>query len=212
MDRPSTTIIGISAPAGGGKSTLMKALAARLENAVTIEFDDYADENTYPADFAQWIENGADFNAWDCSRLALDLADLRAGQPATRGPQEIPPARYIVFEAPLGYAHRATGQFIDFAIFVDTPLEVALARFLHRNLSWFEKQAESQPVETQLEAYKGYLAKLKGFAQAYTTAYRFAYLEQHKQVLPLADLVVNGEESVEHLTAQVMHAIKERVL
>lgn len=205
------TIIGISAPAGGGKSTLMKALAARLKDAVTIEFDDYADDKTYPADFSQWLQNGADFNEWDCSRLALDLADLRAGKPTTRGPQEIPPARYVVFEAPLGYAHRATGQHIDFAIFVDTPLEVALARFLHRNLLGIEKQADSQPEEAQLEAYKRYITNLKGFAQAYLTAYRPAYLEQRKQVLPLADLIVNGEETVENLTEQVIHAIKERL-
>jgi uridine kinase len=43
------------------------------------------------------------------------------------------PSQYIIFDAPLGYAHKETGQYIDFLVFIDTPLDVAMARRILRD-------------------------------------------------------------------------------
>jgi uridine kinase len=45
------------------------------------------------------------------------------------------PTNYIVFDAPLGRKHTATGKYIDFLIYLNTPLDIALARRLLRDYS-----------------------------------------------------------------------------
>ena len=79
MVNPRPLLIGISGVAGGGKTTLTKALASHFDNAVAIHFDDYANSETYPADLAQWFATGADFNAFRAPQLAKDLAAIKAG-------------------------------------------------------------------------------------------------------------------------------------
>lgn len=47
--------------------------------------------------------------------------------------KELIPTNYIVFDAPLGRKHVATGQYIDFSVYLNTPLDIALARRLLRD-------------------------------------------------------------------------------
>lgn len=47
--------------------------------------------------------------------------------------KKLMPTNYIVFDAPLGRKHIATGQYIDFLIYLNTPLDIALARRLLRD-------------------------------------------------------------------------------
>ena len=153
--------IGVSGPAGGGKATLVKALVASFESAVAVYFDDYpVDLPPVPLD---WLEDGADFNEWGCQGLVDELTTLRSQGAA------------VVVEAPLGQAHRATGDLIDFLVFIDTPLEVALARWVRRRLS------EGMPS-----------GELAAHLDLYETVLRPVYLEQRRQVVPDADLVVDG--------------------
>jgi uridine kinase len=47
----------------------------------------------------------------------------------------VAPAKYIIFEGPLGRVHQKTGQSIDYLVFIDTPLEVGLARMVLRDIA-----------------------------------------------------------------------------
>lgn len=171
MNQPVS--IGVSAAAGGGKSTLVRALGERIDGAVMVFFDDHP--VTMPTNPLQWLADGADFNDWKSDSLEAELTSLRE--------QKVP----IVFEAPLGRAHNATGRFIDFLVFIDTPLEVALARWVRRRLG------ESSSVE-----------EIPVLLDIYETVLRPVYLEQRRQVMPGADLVVDGLQDVEVWVDQVM--------
>ena len=168
--------IGVSAAAGGGKSTLVRALGERIDGAAMVFFDDHP--VTMPADPSQWFADGADFNEWKSDSLEAELSSLKD--------RNVP----IVFEAPLGRAHAATGRFIDYLVFIDTPLEVALARWVRR----FMRQADASDEFTML-------------LDMYETVLRPVYLEQRRQVVPHADLVLDGTSDPDDWVDTVMRAI-----
>ncbi len=167
--------IGVSGAAGGGKTTLVNALATSIEQAVAVFFDDH------PVDLPQspvdWLQAGADFKEWGCQGLVDELTLLR-GQGAV-----------VVVEAPLGRAHRASGELIDFLVFIDTPLEVALARWVRRRLS---EGLTVDEIAVHLDLYE--------------TVLRPVYLEQRRQVVPSADLVVDGLADPSEWVEQVLSA------
>lgn len=186
-------IISVSAIAGGGKTTLVRQLVEAYDDAVGIHFDDYATNETYPTNLPQWLDDGADFDQFRVPRLAEDLGKLKAGQAVTN-PQGklIEPAAHIFFEAPLGRSHTATGQQIDFAVFIDTPLEIGLARFVLRALDSAD-DSYTMPLQTYIASYLPILRPL--------------YLAQRTQLLPQSDLVLDGEQMVSSWVERVASAL-----
>ena len=123
-------VVGISSPSGGGKTAITMKVSELLANSVTISFDDYDFDTVHPSSYRQWLEEGADCNAWKTPRLSDDLGKLKEGKSIISPVDDriVNPQRYVIFDAPLGYAHAETGKFIDFMVFIDTPLDVAMAR------------------------------------------------------------------------------------
>lgn len=154
-------MIGIAGAAGSGKSTIVRQLSASLPGSLAVHFDSHPVE--MPADLPGWLAGGADFNEWKTPDLEAELAAVCSGSEA------------VVFEAPLGRRHRGSGGFIDFLVFIEVPLEIALARFVRREL-------------------RGDSSGLAEYIEAYEPLARAVYLEQHRQVLPEADLVVDGRQ------------------
>ncbi len=120
----NTTIIGISAVSGGGKTRLVNELASQIRGVATVSFDDFDDSTKPPDDLRLWLTQGGDYNAWQTPELTRELQSLVSSNKSSgrRG------GGYVVFDAPLGRAHEETGRFIDHMVFVDTPLDVAMAR------------------------------------------------------------------------------------
>lgn len=168
-------IIGISGVSGSGKTTLTKDLGEVL-NATTIFWDDYDDLSKGPSDYVQWYHTSRDCNDWEYNALEHTLKTLKEGQkticPVTQ--KELLPTKFIIFDAPLGYEHLATGQYIDFLIFLDTPLDVALARRIVRDY-----QPESGKDKNQL------LKELQYYLHSSRPVYLLSY--QHKN-----DLLLDG--------------------
>lgn len=133
-ENPMTKIIGISGIAGSGKSIITKELGKAL-SATTIFWDDFDEISESPANYIEWYKSDRNYNAWKYDALANVLRKLKMNEkvicPATKN--ELIPTNYIAFDAPLGRKHIATGRYIDFSVYLDTPLDIALARRLLRD-------------------------------------------------------------------------------
>ena len=168
MPPRNAIVIGISAVAGGGKTRVASELARSVDDASAVYFDDFDDTTQHPPDLRKWLTEGGDYNAWRAPVLAEHLRKLKTGE--TVGPDGSP-HHHIVFDAPLGRAHAATGKFIDHMVFLDTPLDIALARRLLRD-GW------TNDTEAHLRGYLDWTKEL--------------FTRQIDQVAATADLVLDG--------------------
>jgi uridine kinase len=136
-DRNRPFVVAVSGISGSGKSSVIARTVQLLGDAAVLQFDDYATVSTYPQNLKEWLEQGADVNAFETPRLAEDLRRLRAGAaialPEDRG--VLAPAPVILLEEPFGRMRREMAPLIDFAAHLDVPVDVLLARRLLRRLT-----------------------------------------------------------------------------
>ena len=200
-------VIGVSAIAGGGKTTLTRHLLAWFGDALLVAFDDYDMAGMITVDWAfeQWRQTGVDFNAWKMPQLASDLARLKSGE-SIQSPldgAEIAPKPVIIFEAPLGREHAATADLIDFLVWIATPLEVGLARFL-LGLQEHSKWDAAKPWG---------LPEIQGELRQYLASTRMIYHDQTQRVGNHCDLRVDGllppEEVAQHVIQHLPEHIQE---
>ena len=194
-------VTGISSPSGGGKTAVAKRVSELLPDAVTLFFDDYEPDTVHPASIRQWLEEGANYNDWKTPKLKDDLTELKAGQ-AIVSPVDgltINPRMYVVFDSPFGYAHAETGGLIDLMVFIDTPLDVAMARRLLRDFS-----------SASVDNFGTNIGRLTAELIAYLDYGRQAYLEMDKQIKPICDLLIDGCSAVDDLAEEVVRAKRTR--
>lgn len=154
-------VIAIAAVSGGGKTTITKLLKQKLHNSKVLFFDDY--DFNGPDDIVDWIDNGGDPNEWDLTPLVKDLESILAE-----------PLDYIIIDFPFSYKHSQVSKFIDFSVFIDTPLDIALARRVIRDF----KDSSTNTILFDMDNYI-----FRG---------RRAYLNMLKTIKPNADLIVDG--------------------
>ncbi|MEQ2525867.1 hypothetical protein WMO40_04070 [Bacillaceae bacterium CLA-AA-H227] len=157
----SPLVIAIAAISGGGKTTITKQLAQSLDNSRTLFFDDYDFKG--PDDIVDWIENGGNPNEWNLAPLLKDLNLLLAE-----------PLDFIILDFPFSYEHSLVTEFIDFSVFVDTPLDIAMARRILRDF----REGSTEDILVDMEIY--------------ISRGRQAYLHMLQTIKPTADIVIDG--------------------
>ena len=197
-------VIAIAGPAGSGKSPLVRALVNQLHDASTLYFDHYEDITRKPPhELVQWIQNGADFDMFTIPGLACDLEKLKLGEavadPITN--ETIEQRKYIVFEMPFGKAHAATAPFIDLLLWIDIPLDVALARKLREHTGMFLEHFHSDKLQECLTWMNGYL-------DSYLLFVHDILLIQYEQIRPGADLLINGLNDLESMSQKAVQFIR----
>lgn len=174
----SMKVIAIAAVSGGGKTTITKQLLDKLEQSQALYFDDYDFDG--PEDICSWVEQGADYNMWVLTPLIKKLEELLFEDSL----------QFILLDYPFAYLNKEISPFIDLTIFIDTPLDVAMARRILRD------HTESPIMEIHDEL------------QNYLSRGRPAYLEMLKSVKPNSDIVIDGSLDTSEIVAQIMVAIK----
>ncbi|WP_394218755.1 hypothetical protein [Halobacillus trueperi] len=163
-------VIAVAAVSGGGKTTITKKLKERLPGSEAFFFDAYEFEGA-PENITEWVEQGPDYNQWNLDPL---IEDIQSAQQAS----------FLILDYPISYKHEKVKPWIDFSIYIDTPLDIAMARRLLRD---------------------GEGSGVKGELTHYLQGGRKAYLAMLHSIKPDADLIVDGTLGVEDI---VEHIIK----
>ena len=176
-----TYVVAINTVSGGGKTALAEHLAAALPNALLFRFDDFDDTNIYPDDFCD-----AEILDFDCPGMGATV----------RKELEKESASFIVLDYPFGRDHPRFENEIDLSVFIDTPLDVAMARRIIRD---FCRNPEPSAVKR--------LKALESDLTHYLAKSRHPYLE-HFRHRDTSDLVLDGLASLDELRDQIINRIK----
>jgi uridine kinase len=177
-------IISIAAISGGGKTTITKTLARKMNNTKELFFDDYNFENS-PVDLIKWVNEGANYNLWNLKPLLSDIDVLINSKEAPS---------YILLDYPFSYKNDSMKNLIDLSVYIDTPLDVAMARRLLRDYS-------NNPI-----------TKIHNNLNFYLKYGRKAYLEMETTIKPNSDTVIDGTLSPDKLVEIIIKEISNKGL
>lgn len=188
-----TWIIAVSGPIGGGKSALTTAIAGCLGNASILQFDSYENLTQAPIqNLLDWLEAGASEHAFSFPLLDEHLALLKAGKAVVdpRLGHTIHPAKYILFEFPFGRTYPPAIPFIDLQVWIELPLDIALARKMEEYVNMFLASGNPGEHARQLAWMKNYLVNYQNMISRILRV-------QLRNVKPKADVLVNGQKPIE---------------
>ncbi len=167
-------IISVAAVTAGGKTTVVNELKKRLPGSRSLHFDDYTFEGEVD-NFYEWVLDGADYHVWNLSPLEEDILKIKsAGE-----------CGYLLLDYPFAYCHDTIKPYIDTAFFIDTPLDIALARRILRDMG----DSTADEIRSDLEIYLKYA--------------RIAYVQMQKDILLSSDFVIDGTLSVDEIVNEI---------
>lgn len=171
-------IIAIGAVTAGGKTTVVNAIKARLPRTASLHFDDYSFEGEVE-DFSKWVSEGADVHVWDLSPLKADIERIIRG-----GKYD-----YLLLDYPFAYRHQMIKDYLDCCIFIDTPLDIAMARRVLRDM----KEATADEIRNEMDTY------LK--------CARIAYVQMSEDSASDYDYVIDGAKELEDIINEAMEIV-----
>ena len=179
-------VISISGLSGSGKTAVTNVLKARLANSAIVSFDDYGERVYLDRDINEWSADTSD-DEWHTEPIAADVERLLNK-----------PLDYIILDYPFGYGNRLVGQHINLAVFVDAPLDVALARRIIRDYTSREENTNVADVEEVS------LAALDKELRFYLARSRSTYARMPEMQKPTSDLVVDGTKTPEVIANEIL--------
>ena len=167
--------ISVAAVTAGGKTTIVNELKKRLRNSQSLHFDNYTFEGEVD-NFFQWVLDGANYHVWNLTPLEEDILKIKSAGKCD----------YLILDYPFAYCHDTIKPYIDTAFFIDTPLDIALARRILRDLS----NASADEIRDDLEVYLKYA--------------RIAFIQMQKDILPSSDCVIDGTLGVKEIVNEII--------
>lgn len=178
MGKPK--VISIAAVSGGGKTTVTKILNEKLKYSRALFFDDY-DFKGSPDDLIRWVKEGPNYDQWNLKPLISDIESLLSGE-------ELVP--YILLDYPFAYKNNSLKNYIDLSIYIDTPLDIAMARRLKRD----HCNSSTSQIRNDIDFYLNHG--------------RSAYLEMENTIKPNSDFVVDGTLSLNEIVDTITRELR----
>ena len=122
---------------------------------------------------------GANYNVWDLSPLIKDICEIKKETECD----------YLLLDYPFAYCHKELSKYIDCAIFLDTPLDIAMARRVLRDM----KDANGEEIRHDMDMYIKYA--------------RVAYVQMLKDILPSSDYIIDGTKELEEKVEEIIKII-----
>ena len=167
-------VISVAAVTAGGKTTVVNELKKKLRNSQSLHFDNYTFEGEVD-NYFQWVLDGANYHVCDLTPLEDDILKIKSEGTCD----------YLILDYPFAYCHNTIKPYIDKAFFIDTPLDIALARHILRDMS----NASADEIRGDMEVYLKYA--------------RIAFVQMQKDILPSSDYVIDGTLSVEEIANEI---------
>ncbi|WP_231572486.1 hypothetical protein [Halobacillus sp. BBL2006] len=172
-------VIAITSVSGGGKTTITEELKHSFLDSRALHFDDYDYEQS-PKDLIEWVEAGADYDQWKLTPLIADMKQVLNDEKTS----------YLWLDYPFAYQNKEMANFLDLVIYIDTPLDIAMARRVIRDYA----DHSLSDVFTDLTFYieRG----------------RIGYLEMEKTIKTDSDVVINGTYSPAVIAEEIKRYIR----
>lgn len=171
-------IIAIGVVTAGGKTTLVNAIKDKLTRTASLHFDDYSFDGEVN-DFYKWVSDGANYNVWDLSPLKADIEKIINSDRYD----------YLLLDYPFAYQNKMIKDYLDCCIFIDTPLDIALARKVLRDM----KESSADDIRYEMDVYLKYE--------------RIAYVQMLQDILPISDYVIDGTKELKIIINEAMEII-----
>lgn len=171
-------IIAIGAVTAGGKTTLVNAIKDKLTRTASLHFDDYSFDGEVN-DFYKWGSDGANYNVWDLSPLKADIEKIINSDRYD----------YLLLDYPFAYQNKMIKDYLDCCIFIDTPLDIALARKVLRDM----KESSADDIRYEMDVYLKYA--------------RIAYVQMLQDILPISDYVIDGTKELKIIINEAVEII-----
>lgn len=171
-------IIAIGAVTAGGKTTLVNAIKDKLTRTASLHFDDYSFDGEVN-DFYKWVSDGANYNVWDLSPLKADIEKIINSDRYD----------YLLLDYPFAYQNKMIKDYLDCCIFIDTPLDIALARKVLRDM----KESSAYDIRYEMDVYLKYA--------------RIAYVQMLQDILPISDYVIDGTKELKIIINEAVEII-----
>ena len=190
-------VVGLSGVPGAGKTTLTQLLMQECKAASVVYYDQFQMlTRMMPEQIREWFARGGDPNEFSLSELIGELTRR------TRIERSDRPRPLVLFETPFGRLHRASGAFIDFLVWIDTPLDLALSRAI---LAFLEAAQQDKAPNAAPDFVKWQIQYMLNYPIV-----RPLYLAQRKSISSAADLVLDGTLPVTGLATLVREALAGR--
>jgi uridine kinase len=188
--------VGLSGVPGAGKTTLTQLLLQNYRQAQAVYYDQFQTiTRMSPTQIRDWFARGGDPNEFPLSELLGELQRRTQVPPGAGRP-------LVLFETPFGRLHRATGAFVDFLVWIDTPFDVALSRAVLAFLDAAQRDKAPNAATDFIRWQRQYMLN-------YPTI-RAMYLAQRESISSAADLVLDGSQSTADLAAAVVKSLAAR--
>lgn len=171
-------IIAIGAVTAGGKTTLVNAIKDKLTRTASLHFDDYSFDGEVN-DFYKWVSDGANYNVWDLSPLKADIEKIINSDRYD----------YLLLDYPFAYQNKMIKDYLDCCIFIDTQLDIALARKVLRDM----KESSADDIRYEMDVYLKYA--------------RIAYVQMLQDILPISDYVIDGTKELKIIINEAVEII-----